>query len=359
MRVLYLLPHLVKGGAEKQMSLIAPELARRGHEVVVAYLYDSKYCPDLEGVQRRKLNANTNYDWRIVAQLIQLMRELRPDVLQTWIPQMDIIGGFAAKVVKVPHVLREASSGLAYPGGIKSNLRIRAARSASRIVVNSEAGRAYWNCSLPGKSIELIPNCLEPDVFQDIVPVDWRAAVGGSEGARVVYVGRLFNRAKNLDTLLQALVIANKRQPLSVALLGDGHDRPIVETFINDTQSSEYIRLLGSVPSALPYIKAAQAFVAVSHYEGRPNAVMESMALGCPMVLSDIPAHREMVDDRGAWYTDKDDPLAIADAIIRCINLQEQSANMALEAKRRTKDWTVARVADMVEALYETIIAGR
>ena len=47
-------------------------------------------------------------------------------------------------------------------------------------------------------------------------------------------------------------------------------------------------------------MKASDAFVSTSTFEGQPNAVLEAMACGCPLVVSDIPAHREFLDDQTA-----------------------------------------------------------
>jgi len=62
-------------------------------------------------------------------------------------------------------------------------------------------------------------------------------------------------------------------------------------------------------------MKTASVSVSVSHVEGMPNAVIEAMAARCPLVVSEIPQHREILDDASARFVPLDDARATADAI--------------------------------------------
>src|ERR1041385_9365160 len=85
MRILYCIPTLGNGGAERQLAYLAAELRRMGHEVHVA---SSRGGPNLErleaaGVQWHCLGGISNRDPLIFLRLIVLLRKLRPDVVQT------------------------------------------------------------------------------------------------------------------------------------------------------------------------------------------------------------------------------------------------------------------------------------
>src|SRR6185436_12110902 len=85
-----------------------------------------------------------NHDPRLLVRLVRLLRRARPDVVQTWLTQMDVLGGLAARLVGRPWILSERASALAYPPGLKIRLRERIGRTADAIVSNSAGGDRYW-----------------------------------------------------------------------------------------------------------------------------------------------------------------------------------------------------------------------
>ncbi|HMA54166.1 MAG TPA: glycosyltransferase, partial [Acidobacteriota bacterium] len=93
MRILHLIPKLSAGGAERQLSYLASELARGGHEVHIGYSREGPERPDLIGVVLHRLESRSNYSPLLLRQLVRLIRSVKPDVVQTWILQMDILGG--------------------------------------------------------------------------------------------------------------------------------------------------------------------------------------------------------------------------------------------------------------------------
>ena len=115
MRILHLIPNLSGGGAERQLSYLAPELARMGHDVHIAYSLECIQKPELPGVVLHRLKAQSNYDPYLLWQLVRLIRRIKPDIIHTWILQMDILGGMAARLNGIPWIFREPSSAMAYP----------------------------------------------------------------------------------------------------------------------------------------------------------------------------------------------------------------------------------------------------
>jgi hypothetical protein len=89
LRVLHLLPHLSGGGTEQQFGYLAPELVHRGHRVDVGYLSNGPSRPELTGVTRHHLVSLNNYDPYLLWQLVRLMRRVKPDIVATWILQME------------------------------------------------------------------------------------------------------------------------------------------------------------------------------------------------------------------------------------------------------------------------------
>ncbi len=144
--VLHAIPSFVGGGAERQLSLLAPELCRLGvrharnlraprREPGAAARFASAPAPDC--LQRQSRPAH-------LAEAGRLIRDLRPDLVQTWLPQMDVFAGVAARLTRTPFVLSERSSAPAYSDGWKNRLRRRSVSSLRPWSPIRRGGVDYW-----------------------------------------------------------------------------------------------------------------------------------------------------------------------------------------------------------------------
>jgi len=359
LRILHVLPHLSGGGAERQMSYLVPELVRMGHEVHVAYLAasDRESALSLPGAHLHRLRACGNYDLRILWQLIRLLRRIRPNVVHTWIMQMDILGGVAARITKVPWMLREASSRLAYPPNWKHRLRTWVAANAVTIVANSAGGKAYWHDQYPNTHCCVIPNGLPLDELASAEPYS-RKELGIAPGEpMVLYVGRLASEEstqKNLRALLAALVEVIAKIPAVAVLCGGGPQRRELEEEARAMGIGDRVRFLGHRPPSEVWrlLKCADVFVSLSAFEGCPNAVIEAMACGCSLVASDIPAHREILDQKSAFFADPNDSRQTAETILASLSDVDHARQRAKTAQASTAQWSIPSMAQQYEAAY-------
>jgi glycosyltransferase involved in cell wall biosynthesis len=115
------------------------------------------------------------------------------------------------------------------------------------------------------------------------------------------------------------------------------------------------VHFTGHLPAASIWaiMKKSAALVSPSAYEGCPNTVMEAMACGCPLVISDIPSHREMVDEKCALFVERSNVGQTAGAIIQVIDDAESSKKRALLAKQKTLLWSIAEMARNYERVYK------
>jgi glycosyltransferase involved in cell wall biosynthesis len=138
----------------------------------------------------------------------------------------------------------------------------------------------------------------------------------------VIFVGRLATQ-KNIALLLAVAAEVCHRSNAVFLICGDGPLRAEAEEAARSSQASERIRFLGQRNDVWGLMKASHAFVSTSLYEGQPNAVLEAMVCGCPLVVSDIPTHREFLGPATA-------------AIVPLV--KEEFVRAVLEALRRTPD---------------------
>lgn len=359
MRILHLIPNLSGGGAERQLSYLAPELSRMGHDVHIGYLRKGPHRPELAGVVLHQLKGRSNYDPYLLWQLDRLVRLIKPDIIHTWILQMDIMCGMVARLIGIPWIFRESSSTMAYSPTWKNRLRVRVGSGANAIVSNSRGGDEYWKTQLPYSRRYVVPNALPVNEIDRTVAA-WPPGLPKSEAPIVLYVGRLtsdVSASKNLKAFLEALVCVRQQQNVLGILCGEGPQRAELEALRHKLGLAADIHFTGYLPapSIWALMKKASVFVSLSVYEGCPNTVMEAMACGCPLVLSDIPAHREILDESCALFVNTFNIQQTANSILQTLRNADVSRARALIAKQKTRVWSIAEMARIYERVYREV----
>jgi glycosyltransferase involved in cell wall biosynthesis len=145
----------------------------------------------------------------------------------------------------------------------------------------------------------------------------------------------------------------------SAVLCGDGPERASVERWITTRHLGTRFALTGFVPHPWSFMKAATALVAPSLFEGYPNVVLEAMACGCPVIVSDIPAHRAFLDEGSAVFVDplRDD--SIASGIQSVIGNPEGAIERARRAREVASRFQVDAMGAQYEAIYEAVLRQR
>lgn len=360
MRLLHCIPNFLSGGAQQQLSYLAAEQRRSGHEVHVAYLHAGPKLTLVAstGVEIHRFAARGNHEPGLFREVYRLIRRLGPDVVQTWLLQMDVVAGLASRLRRRPWVLTERASAPAYSGW-KSAARVAIARHADAVVSNSALGDAYWSTRVgPSVLRRVVPNAVPVEKIRGVAPVP-DSAISLPEGHRLVlYAGRL-SPQKNLEVLVTALGALTARLPVTAYLCGDGTHEAETRAVIARSALQDSVRMVGYVEDVWGWMKKADVFISVSHFEGHPNTVLEAAASGCPLVLSDIPEHRRMLDDSQAVFVDRSSPTAIADALERLLREPAEARRRADAARLAVASLSVDAMARGYEDVYEEILARR
>jgi glycosyltransferase involved in cell wall biosynthesis len=355
--ILHLVPTLEGGGAERQLSMLAEELSRRGASMHIGTRRGGFYAASLyaRGVNMHSLGDHRGPSLRLLASINSLLRSIQPDIVQTWLPQMDLLGGTACLWRGIPWVLSERVSERAFRS-CSAPLRLRRllGRRASAIVANSSLGAGYWRRTVPlSKRVVVIRNAVDvsairgtPPSFGDVV---------GIAGTLILVVGRL-DRQKAVDIVLQAVSRVAATAVFRVLVIGDGPQRSRLERLVRDLG-------LGTRVVMLPYqrewwglLKVASALISVSRYEGHPNVVLEGMAAGCPLIVSDIEEHREFLNETSAVFVPPEDPTALAQAIETVLRDGQSARMRAQVAGNSLSNLTVEAMTDAYERLYQQVL---
>ncbi|HEX7153267.1 MAG TPA: glycosyltransferase [Thermoanaerobaculia bacterium] len=349
MRVLHCIPTLGEGGAERQLAHLTNELPVYGVDVHLALMKEGVMRKHFHGQpQLHLLPVAGSYDPRLVTSLVRLIRRLQPDIVQSWLTQMDVVGGSAAKLTRGRWILTERSSEMAYAPSPKTTVRNALGRRADAIIANSYAGLEYWKRQRPRTTLlRRIPNA---------VSVAVPAAASMHQPLRpprtnIVSMNRL-SPDKNHRTLVEALAFVD----ITARICGTGPTEPLLRERVAALGIGDRVTFAGHVADVAEAHRSSDLFVSISHFEGLPNSVIEAALSGVPLVLSDIPAHRELFDDEQALFVDGSDPRSVANGLRRGLADPDAAVRRARNARNVVEQWKPRVIAGEYHRLYQELL---
>jgi len=173
---------------------------------------------------------------------------------------------------------------------------------------------------------------IDPRPYQDAKSAD-RVALGlVAEDRIVLWAGRL-DPVKGLELLVDAFAGIAEKCRAKLLLAGDGPLRGRLENQIAQCKLQGSVRLLGVRRDIPALLKTADVFVFPSRTEGLPNALLEAMAAGCPIVTTDVPGCRDLVqDDWTGLIVPFGEPARLAAAIERLLEDRGAAKRLAAQA---------------------------
>lgn len=354
--VLHLIPTLEGGGAERQLAMLVAEQVRQGLKIHVAFRRAGVHGLGLQnsGVKLHELGDFRRFPFRFMWDLHRLVRRIKPGVIQTWLPAMDVLGGLVAASHRLPWLISERSSTEAYGSGRIHQARLLLSRFADGVAANSENGLQYWkNMGHNGLMHFLIPNAVAlPEIEQASAQFPPNAV-----SPYFLVVGRLAPE-KNVRAVLEAALSIESSVSICFVVLGEGGERLELQRQVAAARIPGRVVLLPYTESWWGMLKGASALINLSDYEGSPNVVLEAMASGCPLILSDIDAHRELLDDNAAVFVPKRNVNALIDAINHVLSDEASARERARHAKTIVANRSASHAADLYEKAYRAVAYG-
>jgi glycosyltransferase involved in cell wall biosynthesis len=175
-------------------------------------------------------------------------------------------------------------------------------------------------------------------------------------GRLLVAAGRM-NQQKDPQFLVRvAERLAPERPDLRVVWIGDGELRPAVERDVAAAGLQDRWITTGWLANPFPIIARATAFALPSRYESFGYVTLEAMALGRPVVATDITGSRDLVVPGATGHlVPQGDEAAFAAACARVLDDPGHAAALAAEATRRAEHFSRARMAREMRDVYRRV----
>ena len=326
MKILQVVHDLRLGGAERIAVTLCRGLVERGAQVTLLAVKGSGpqaedlpqgdgFTMEILGVKRRPSWILPLFLWdfaRLLRGVMGALRRHRPDVVQTHIPEDDLVLGLAMALTGIGVHVPLVHSMHFYPDrkgqGLRTRLRTRAyrwmARRAGKIFAVSEPVAAEFSerVGVPRSQVEVLSTGVDLSRFEN-PPSRKMAREALSLPANrpvVLALGRVV-RAKNYPGLVKSSRIVLEKFPDTLfVLVGDGDQMEAVKRAISSTGVEESWVLLGSRGDIPRLLAAADLFVQSSDWEGLPVAVLEAMACRLPVVATAAGGTVEIIKD---WET--------------------------------------------------------
>ena len=179
----------------------------------------------------------------------------------------------------------------------------------------------------------------------------------------IVFIGTVIPR-KRVDALIELLAheSLNEYDLIVCGRLDDSAEHKKLISLAEGLRVASRVHFEGAVPPEMAayYIRHAAAYVSASEFEGKPNAALEALAAGKVVFLSDIPAHKEIIEDgkNGALFKREHTPEA-AQCLAKLLSDEAKSASMRQEAQKSVSHLTWERTAEQYRKIFDEITSQK
>lgn len=360
-KYLFLITGMVMGGAERVMATMANEFAKRGNEVLIVSLKDSSSDYRLDPrvkIVGAKGNIKSKYKLIRILKLIfsgiksffyylYYLKTYKPDVVLSFLTYSNLLAVITRQlcVRNIPVVISERCDPLKRGYIIKKICEFIYPKADCLVCQSKRVGNYFRK--LDGMTnIKIIPNPVSLECIAQTVPENRRKAI--------IAVGRL-NSQKNYNLLIEGFQeIKNDYSDYIVEIYGEGPEYNNLNQKIRALHLENNIFLMGIKNNVMQSVNDAKLFVMTSDFEGFPNALVEAMASGLPVISTDFPTGiaKELIKDGvNGYVVPRNDKKELAKAMVKILSNSELQESMSSENRKIAKQLDIDKILDKWSAV--------
>ena len=374
-RVLFVVPALPVGGAERHLTTMLPRMdPARFTPSVICIGEEGELFSTLRaaGIEAAALRLHKRQAVRALIELVMMMRRTRPDVVVVQGYNAETLGRIAARIAGVKHAINwvHNASGLVRRGPVRRTVDRALTRWTSAYFGVAEAQRPYLVAELghPDDKIRVIYNGVDLAQFSISTDGGVRAEFGFAENDPVVGIVAVLRPEKDHVNLLRAArTVVDELTNARFLIIGEGPTRPQLEALCTELGITPNVRFAGSRDDVARLLPAIDVFVLTSTSECFPISVLEAMACARPAVCSAVGGIPEVIKDGETGYlVPPKDPPQLAARLVRLLQDPLTARRMGCAARARVEaefdlDCSIAAAQQAIEDVVsgQPILSGR
>lgn len=360
--ILFYISSLEKGGAERVFVNLAEYFYSEGYNVkmVTTYHKEEEYSlnPNIERLYS-EITPEEETSSRIgnlkarINKLHTIFAKINPDLVMTCNGKTNMMAIAASKGLNTKVVISViADPMMEYYTKLIRIISKTYFIKADGIVVQTKEAADYFPDRIKAKC-KLLPNSLNPAFM---LP-----RYEGENTYEIVTVGRLDDN-KNQAMLIKAFSsLKDKYQEYKVMIYGDGANKQMLNNLIEKENLTKQVFLKGQINNVPETIRSSSLFVLTSDTEGMPNALIEAMALGLPVISTDCPSGgpRHLIKDgTNGLLVKPRDVEGLRTALDKVLSDSELREALGREAYKIQKDLAPETVNAQWKEYFETVMQG-
>lgn len=347
-KIIFVLPRMGGGGAERVTSLLANELSLNNEVTVYTfvggesfyYLNENVHYENIGITMNRKnkltrMWSKTVFFPKTLCSLYKKLKKGKYDVVVSLLNEADILVGICRGLgVKFKHICSERNDPTKR-SSVKLRLLNTIYKRADLFVCQGQRVCDFYK-NVPFEKKIVIPNPVNGE----------RLPVRLNETKRIVAVGRL-DKQKNFTLLIESFKeIGDEFPDYRLDIYGEGTEREKLEKLIQDNNLQENVFLKGAHRNVQQLIADAALFIMSSDYEGFPNALLEAMAIGLPVISTDFPTGiaSELISAENGLVVPVNDKKQMVQAMKKLLNDSELREIMGKNNREKCKEYYIENI---------------
>jgi len=361
--ILYVITDLLVGGVPLHLHRLALAMRKRGYRPTVVSLAPTGPVGDRlrqDGITVESCEGCCGWDLRVVSRLKRILRREKPDIVHAMLFHANVAVRLAARGGGIPasRILCEIQT---VEVERRWHLTVdRWTHRRSRLTVGNSPSvidHLHRNGRIPADKLRLVRGGIDPTRILEARPAD-RAALGVDNDAPIIFWSGRLDPVKGLDYLIDAFHSLREECQANLLLAGEGDEREVLQSKIEKLGLRDWVHLLGTRSDVPSLLKAADLFVFPSRTEGLPNALLEAMAAGCPIVTTNVPGCRDLIRHKeNGLIVEYGDASGLAQAMRRALEDRTQAESFGKRAAADvSENWHIDKTNDTYAALYDEVI---